>query len=489
MSSSSAQQFCTDLFEYISGRWLWDEEQQLRNRFSPFDIPELQKVAASSVGASKCVGITKLAEGSFNKTFKLTMDNGMNAIARIPHRIAGPRYYMTASEVATMKFARSIFQIPTPKSEYIIMEEAAGVKLDYIWDDLSLEQRITIMKDLTSLEKKMASVSFNSYGNLYYASEIIPGPSAAEVVGDVPADIKNTVMRRFAIGPVAERAYWNKECATMNLDRGPWKHPQDYTISLAHRELKSVTQYAVPKPQDDPLVTSATQNSPSSHISLLHQHLKVAPYLHPNDPAVVAPHIWHTDLHAANIFVQDGCISSVIDGQGTWDAPLILQARHPRLIEYHGDIVLKAPANLKDLEPDDKNKVKGQMSKSSILYLYEKQTAKEVPLLNKVLRNNHGRIMCEPIQLESLIRIKKYWNELGFDFPCPIHFTEDELRIHSEESEGLNEVQEFWTVSFIISRDGWTPKHLYNDALALSEREDFRKQTQWVERQDVERRR
>lgn len=59
-------------------------------------------------GASKCVEITKLAEGSFNKTFKLTMDNGLNAIARIPHPIAGPRFYMTASEVATMDFVRMI---------------------------------------------------------------------------------------------------------------------------------------------------------------------------------------------------------------------------------------------------------------------------------------------------------------------------------------------------------------------------------------------
>jgi hypothetical protein len=109
MSSPSAQSSCTDctdFFHYTSGRWLWDEEQQLRDRFSPFNVPELQKVAASSVGANKCVEITKLAEGSFNKTFKLTMDNGMNVIARIPHPIAGPRYYMTASEVATMEFVR-----------------------------------------------------------------------------------------------------------------------------------------------------------------------------------------------------------------------------------------------------------------------------------------------------------------------------------------------------------------------------------------------
>lgn len=86
---------------------------------------------------------------------------------------------------------------------------------------------------------------------------------------------------------------------------------------------------------------------------------------------------------------------------------------------------------------------------------------------------------------------------MGFDFPCPIHFTEDELCLHAEEGEGWNDVQDFWdSVSFIITRDGWTPNDRYDDALALftelretglksmigKEREDFKRQTQWVER-------
>lgn len=96
----------TDLFQYTSGRWLWDEEQQLRERFSPFNVPELQRIAAQSVGADTCTAITKLAEGSFNKTFRLQMDNGSSVIARIPHPIAGPRHYTTASEVATMEYVR-----------------------------------------------------------------------------------------------------------------------------------------------------------------------------------------------------------------------------------------------------------------------------------------------------------------------------------------------------------------------------------------------
>ncbi|PTU21289.1 hypothetical protein P175DRAFT_0459676 [Aspergillus ochraceoroseus IBT 24754] len=523
MRSSSTQQSCTDFFRYTSGRWLWDEEQQLRDRFSPFNIPELQKVAASSVGAKKCVTITKLAEGSFNKTFRLMMDNGMTVIARIPHPIAGPQHYTTASEVATMEFARSILEIPVPRiyawsadvknpveSEYIIMEEAPGEKLEDIWNNLSLEEKIAIMKDLVLLEKKMISVSFNSYGNIYYATEAIQGAVRAEVFGDVTPEVKKTVLNRFVIGPVVERGYWNKERAMMDIDRGPWKQPQRFAASLARRELEWIKQHAIPKSQDDPLVTSATQNSPESHILLLQKYLEIVPYLLPDDPAVIASHLWHTDLHSGNIFVDRGRICSVIDWQGTWAAPLILQARHPQLVDYHGEIILKAPPSFKDLEPAEKARVRREMSSSIILYLYKKQIAKQVPLLDKVLHFDHGRTRCEPIQFvgdtwdndilplrESLIRIEKYWDELGFKSPCPIHFTQDELRIHAEEGEGWNDVQDFWnSVSDIVSRDGWTPIHLYDDAVALftelreaglksmlgKEREDFKRQTQWIEK-------
>lgn len=103
-SSVNTQQPYEEFYRYTSGRWLWDEEQELRDRYSPFNVPELQKAAASSVGAKECVVMIKLAEGSFNKIFKLSMDNGLNVIARIPHPIAGPKYYTTASEVATMEF-------------------------------------------------------------------------------------------------------------------------------------------------------------------------------------------------------------------------------------------------------------------------------------------------------------------------------------------------------------------------------------------------
>ncbi|KGQ00998.1 hypothetical protein PAAG_12306 [Paracoccidioides lutzii Pb01] len=64
----------------------------LRNsKFTSFNVAELQYIAARSVGVNKCVTMRKLAEGTYNKTFRLSMDNGLATIARITHPIAGPK--------------------------------------------------------------------------------------------------------------------------------------------------------------------------------------------------------------------------------------------------------------------------------------------------------------------------------------------------------------------------------------------------------------
>lgn len=190
MSTTRDSQY-QDFFRYTSGRWVWDEEQQLLDRYIRFNVPELQRVAATSVGAKECVSMTKLAEGSFNKVFRLIMDNGSVVIARIPNPNAGPSYYTTASEVATMDFvrmpfqypferlltnnqARTILEIPVPEvyawsasvsnpvgAEYIIMEEVVGRQAADSWNTTELEDKVSIMKELISIEKKLLSVSFS----------------------------------------------------------------------------------------------------------------------------------------------------------------------------------------------------------------------------------------------------------------------------------------------------------------------------------------
>lgn len=127
-------------FRYTSGRWLWDEEQQLRDRYKVFNVPELQGLAARAIGSAGCVSMTKLAEGGYNKVFRLVMDDGKTVLARIPNPNAGPSFYTTASEVATMEFvsyyarhrsrARSGFLILLQGSRYSPNTPAQDTRLE-----------------------------------------------------------------------------------------------------------------------------------------------------------------------------------------------------------------------------------------------------------------------------------------------------------------------------------------------------------------------
>lgn len=92
-----------DLFRYTSGRWLVGDRIQQQLRYVKFNLDYLCRLAASQFSdATKCVHV-KL-EGNFNKTLLLTMDDGNEAIAKIPCPNAGPPSLTTASEVATLKF-------------------------------------------------------------------------------------------------------------------------------------------------------------------------------------------------------------------------------------------------------------------------------------------------------------------------------------------------------------------------------------------------
>ena len=98
-----------EFFRYTGGRWLWDEQEQLRQRYKQFNVHELKSTAAKSVGARVCVSMIKLAEGGFNKVFRLIMNDGKVVIARIPNPNAGPGFRTIPSEVATMDFVSYSF--------------------------------------------------------------------------------------------------------------------------------------------------------------------------------------------------------------------------------------------------------------------------------------------------------------------------------------------------------------------------------------------
>ncbi|RHZ63467.1 phosphotransferase family protein [Aspergillus thermomutatus] len=455
-----------DFFNYTSGRWIWDEEEQLRERYREFDILELQKVAMEAASGASYVRMEKLGEGSYNKSFRLTMANGTAVIARIPNPNAGPAFLTTASEVATMDFLRTILHVPVPKvlawnatvdsanrvgAEYIIMEHAPGKNLADHWADMDLEHKVQTMKDIVTIQQKLLSVRFPAYGCLFFSNDAPPDSHPATVKGDkLSQELRENIAEQFSIGPVVDTEFWRNERGDMDIDRGPWASAVDYLKSLALREIAWIQKHATPRSSNDPL------------------YLSVVPHLLPKDEDLLGSFLWHTDLRTPNIFVNDnGNITSIIDWQSTWAGPLFLEGRHPHFLDYNGELILELPENFKQLDENTQNTVKDQVTKSILLYLYEKYTAERNPVLSRVLRYPNGKTMTDPVRFvgntwdgdilplrESLIRVQ--------------NFSPEEIRRHYEDGEGWNEVQDFWdAISGIMGRDGWTSHETYDQAMAI----------------------
>ncbi|TAQ88441.1 hypothetical protein B7494_g3235 [Chlorociboria aeruginascens] len=520
MSTDSKPQQYEQFFRYDSGRWLWNEENELRERYRMFNVEELKRIAAESIGAKSCVSMIKLGEGGYNKVFKLVMDNGSVAIARIPCPNAGPAFMTTASEVATMEFARTILNIPVPRiyawssvtqnpvqAEYIVMEEAPGILLADRWKDLGLQSKDKIIQDLVTIEKKLLSVTFTRHGNIYFTKDSFPGCEKAEVSSDLPLELKKEVAKRFTIGPVVEHVFWKKERASMPIERGPWKSAPDYLKALANNQIRWLSQQPVRELSTNMFPKSDAQNSPDAHIALYKKYLSISPYIFPRDERMTRSTLWHWDMHAPNLFVKDDRITSLIDWQSVWAGPLFLQYGYPKLVNYTGDVMLRLPENYKEMEKNEKERVTNQVERSLVQYLYETETKKQNPLLVEVNNIPHGMTRRQAIEFaqdtwdgdilpfrQCLIRLERHWDEMGFDIPCPIHFTEEDLQNHMRDGEGWNEQADFWdNLEGFVSRDGWTSNETYIEALEMfvglreeglkqmigEEKERFEKQTRW----------
>lgn len=151
-----------------------------------FDLTELSKVAAASVGRSSddVRSIAKLAEGGFNRTLELTMKDGFQLIARLPYPLTQPKRLAVASEVATMDLVRS-HGIPVPLvygystnidnpvgAEYILMEKVQGKSLGDVWFELSPKDRIKVLSGIVDHEAKLLSLSFPAFGSLYLEKDL-----------------------------------------------------------------------------------------------------------------------------------------------------------------------------------------------------------------------------------------------------------------------------------------------------------------------------
>lgn len=185
-----------------------------------------------------------LSSGSYNKVFLLRFGDGREAIARIPFPLSDPPHIATASEVATMEFARDVLQIPTPRvlawssttdantnpvgAEYIVMEKSPGIDLRTRWPFIENGSEIKpLLQDFIEIEKKFERVSFSQVGSLYFKEDVSPELQAPPLLGpDVDLDCDEVIKvaaEKYRIGPITDRQWWRGGRAELDIDRGPCK--------------------------------------------------------------------------------------------------------------------------------------------------------------------------------------------------------------------------------------------------------------------------
>jgi hypothetical protein len=194
------------------------------------------RIACSATGATAVTGISKISE-SINRIFLVKFENGSEAIARFPTRLAGPSHYTTASEVATMDFLRRRIGIPVPRviawnsrasthqvqAEFILMEKVSGRPLRDVADELPLSptEKILLALELIKLQKRILDVRFAGYGAVYFSRDI---PKEQRLSQFLAPDISpHSVDEEFCLGPMPRRDFWLAERTSMTIDRGPCK--------------------------------------------------------------------------------------------------------------------------------------------------------------------------------------------------------------------------------------------------------------------------
>ncbi|KKZ65633.1 hypothetical protein EMCG_08540 [[Emmonsia] crescens] len=461
--SQAALSSDNEFFRFTRGRFVQNEAHEMAQRYIHFDVEELARAGAAAVGAKSCLNIEKYPDGMYNKAFLLTMDNGMQAVAKIPNPNAGLPHLTTASEVATMEFVRSVCKTPVPKvyswnsrpnsvgAEYIIMEKVTGVPLDSVWPNMEIGDRLAVVKTIARYQEAWMSVSFNHFGSLYFAQDLDgfrPQRLSYEKAGIKLLD------ERFAIGPSTGRENVDNGRRTVQFDRGPCSTLVEYLTAIGRREIACVK--ALPDLPKSPIALygpGTYQPSRARKLKALESYLAMIKYLGPVDQSITSSCLWHGDLHVENIFMDPKSpteIVAIIDWQSTELAPLFHQARQPHFLDYDGPQLhgLERPSLPEDLPRLD---IEAQMEAKALYYkqalcslyrtfvhktnprLFRALEYRESPSFDLLLLARNLLIDGEATYLARIVELESTWADLPGvaildDKGCqyPFYFSDEE---------------------------------------------------------------
>ncbi|KAL8883417.1 MAG: hypothetical protein Q9192_007179, partial [Flavoplaca navasiana] len=455
----------------------YNEHIRLAERYLKFNVEALKTIAVSSTGRNKgdVVSISKLAEGGFNRTFTIAMQDGVELIARLPYPITVPKRYATASEVATIRFAQ-LHGCPVPKiydysttsanpvgAEYIIMEKVAGKPLRTCWHSLTEDEVTKIMSQLVYIEATFFAVNLPAAGSIYHKHDL----DLETLTVPIPGLSKDS---DFCIGPSADASWWLGERTDLILDRGPFLTTQETMASVAEKEMTWMKQCAKPRFPAAVFCRELFDHqkiTPTPHLQALSEYLRIADHLIPKEANLNRYVLRHPDLSPNNIFVDDSLkVLGVIDWQHASVLPVFLHVGIPNEIENFKDHVSlaldvpKLPDNFAELGPEEQETARDTYRRRELHYVYNCITGMLNPdhkaalgapygLLRKRLFHGAGTAWeGDNVSLKAdLMRISRLWKQITSsedkDSPnCPLEYSETEIKECFELEKEVREAEE-----------------------------------------------
>ncbi|PPQ73152.1 hypothetical protein CVT26_014818 [Gymnopilus dilepis] len=498
-----------NFFNYTSGLWLVNKDLRLAERRREFNVGELRRLAAQSVGRTfkDVANMVKLDEGGFNRIFLITMNDGFQMVARIPYPVTVPKFYAIASEVATMRFLRAK-GLPVPEvygysptsdnaalTEYIFMEFVKGTKLTDIFMEVKEADLASVLRQIVQLESRMMSISFPAGGSLYYADDL------KKISGRTTGVQLPLTDEQFCVGPDTRLHMWFGRRSQLDVDRGPYENAQAALTAAAQKEIAYLQRFGrplLPFRRERREAYEYKKQSHLDHIKNLERYLLVAPSLVPENSSLHAFSIRHPDLQPSNVMVSTSPdsgrleIVGLIDWQHTTILPLFLLAGIPDRLQNYDDPasqLLIPPSLPPDLDKLDEAK---QMEAIGVYYarLFHYHYAKDTEELNKLHHDALWDSVCIFIRRlfdragapwegethdlkELLVEASERWDVFAqARMPCPIKFEPDDVRKTKEFSERLQLPDEnFEGLRRMIGFESetWVPNEGYDTAKALAQ--------------------
>ncbi|KAF9472421.1 protein kinase subdomain-containing protein PKL/CAK/Fmp29 [Pholiota conissans] len=477
-----------DLFNHTTGRWMYNEGKQLSSRFQYFDVEQLKRAACTALGATTCSKIEKIAEG-FNKVFRLHFEGGKTAIARVPSQtLLGNAPAITASEVATMEFMRLHDSLIIPRvyassstfsnavqSPYILMEDIAGVPMLHDWYEIRGDPVGKALHTFANDIKRMSIPVFSQIGSIYFKEDLPLDLQSRplfrnDLYEDDLIERFQPAVDKFRVGPIADRLWWRTMHDDIDADRGPWNDISDMLLAAVRLEERAIHKYKA-----NPSLLSSTYTNSLQELEHVEQLLQKAALLAPSISGALRQHSFagdhladnvavHANLNAGNIMVpRDDGENTVtrfknltyIDWQGTSILPLVLQLDIPALVEYNGAL-LKVPFDFRDEIPWPEGMDQLSEADQDFVRAHHRLASRErayksifvpgfapfaathshclYPFVSQLPTRILRAVADGPVLLrECLIGFYERWDEEECHGPCPISFTDDEIKLHMVE--------------------------------------------------------